>query len=244
MNLTGISASCNVNKYPEAPVVFIVDGDASVRDALDLLIRSAGWRTATAASAEEFMTRPRAMTPSCLVVELHLPGLTGLDLQTLVLDRVEMPIIFISGHADVPATVQAMKAGALEFLTKPIAGEVLLNTIGRAIERSRAALDRTARVQTLQERYESLTPRQREIFTLVVSGRLNKQIGDDLAISEITVKAHRGKVMRKMKARSLAELVNIAAALSRVQAMHDDIWIRHSMPSSNTSTGAASMRWY
>lgn len=244
MNLTGVSAGCNPTKYYETPVVFIVDGDASVREALDLLIRSAGWRTATAASAEEFMARPRAMSPSCLVVELHLPGLTGLDLQSLVLDRAEMPIIFTSGNTDVPATVQAMKAGAFEFLTKPIAADVLLNTIGCAIERSRAALDQTAWVRALQERYKSLTPRQQEILSLVVSGRLNKQIGDDLGISEITVKAHRAKVMRKMKARSLPELVVIAATLSRVLAMQDDMWIQHSILSSYTTTAALSVQSY
>lgn len=244
MNLTGVSAGCNPTRYYETPVVFIVDGDPSVREALDLLIRSAGWRTAMAASAEEFMARPRAMSPSCLVVELHLPGLTGLDLQSLVLDREEMPIIFTSSNADIPATVQAMKAGAFEFLTKPLAADVLLNTIGCAIERSRAALNHTAWVQAIQERYKSLTPRQREILSLVVSGRLNKQIGDDLAISEITVKAHRGNVMRKMKARSLPELVIIAAALSRALATQDDIWVQHSTLSSYITTAALSMQSY
>ena len=244
MNLTGVSIGCTPPKYQETPVVFIVNSDASTREALDLLIRSAEWRTTTAASLDEFVARPHAMTPSCLVVELHLPGLSGLDLESLVLDRAEMPIIFISGDADVPTAVQAMKAGAFEFLTKPVAGDILLSVIADAIEYSRAALNHATRVHTLQQRYESLTPRQREVLSLVVSGRLNKQIGGDLAISEITVKAHRGKMMRKMKARSLSELINIAATLSLAHAMHDDIRILDPNPSSNRPTAALPMQSY
>ena len=203
------------SKSLEAPIVFIVDGDASVREALDALVRSAGWQPRTACSAEEFLARPRAMTPSSLLVELNLPGLSGLELQKLVLDRLEMPIIFMSNRTDVQATVQAMKAGAFEFLTKPLAGDVMLYAIRQAIERSQAALRHLAQTRALAERYESLSRREREVMSLVVSGRLNKQVGGELGISEITVKAHRGKMMRKMQASSVAELVNMAASLRR-----------------------------
>ena len=196
------------------PIVFVVDDDCSVRKALELLIDSAGWRAMTFASAQEFLASPRVLAPSCLVLDVTLPDLNGLDLQTRVAsDRVDMPIIFITGYGDVPMTVRAMKAGALEFLTKPFDDDVLLHAIRHAIERSRAALSREAEIQRLRARYESLSRREREVMALVVSGLLNKQVACQLLISEITVKAHRGKVMRKMQAQSLAELVNIAGRL-------------------------------
>lgn len=195
-------------------IVFVVDDDISVREALELLIKFAGWQPETFSSAEEFLKRPRTLTPSCLVLDVSLPDLNGLELQKLVAgDRSDMPIIFITGHGDVPMTVQAMKAGAIEFLMKPFDDEVLLSAIRNAIKRSAAVLDDQAELQTLRDSYESLTPREQEIMRLVVAGMLNKQIGLKLGISEITVKAHRGKAMQKMKAGSLADLVRIAVRL-------------------------------
>src|ERR1700752_1185575 len=203
------------SQKPEAtPIVFVVDDDISVRESLELLIRFAGWQPETFASAKEFLTRPRSMTPSCLVLDVSLPDLNGLELQKLIAsDRVAMPIIFITGHGDVPMTVQAMKAGAVEFLTKPFDDEVLLNAIHQAIARSTATLDDQAQLDMLRECYTSLTPREQEVMRLVVSGMLNKQIGLKLGISEITVKAHRGKMMLKMKADSVADLVTVAMRL-------------------------------
>ena len=196
------------------PIVFVVDDDVSVRESLELLIRCEGWQPETFASAQEFLTHPRALVPSCLVLDVSLPGLNGLDLQKRVaVERTDMPIIFITGYGDVPMTVQAMKAGAVEFLTKPFSDEVLLSAIRQAIERSRVALGQEVEMRALRESYASLTRREREVMALVVSGLLNKQVGAELGISEITVKAHRGKVMRKMKADSVADLVKMAAKL-------------------------------
>jgi FixJ family two-component response regulator len=195
------------------PVVFVVDDDVSVRESLELLIRCSGWHPETFASAQEFLDRPRLTVPSCLVLDMSLPDLNGLDLQKRIVDRTDMPIIFITGHGDVPMTVRAMKAGAVEFLTKPFDDEVLLSAIRHAIERSESALGDEANLRVLRERYASLSPREREVMSLVVSGLLNKQVGRELGISEITVKAHRGRVMQKMKAASLADLVTMAARL-------------------------------
>ena len=194
-------------------IVFVVDDDVSVRESLELLLRTAGWRAETFASAQEFLCRPHPAVPCCLVLDVTLPGLSGLDLQKRLAERTDMPIIFITGHGDVPMTVQAMKAGAAEFLTKPFKDDVLLDAIRSAIERSRAALRLDSEMRALRNCYASLTPREREVMALVVSGLLNKQVGGELGISEITVKAHRGQVMRKMKADSLPGLVTMAARL-------------------------------
>ena len=199
---------------PIRPIVFVVDDDISVRESLELLIASAGWRPELFASAQEFLQSPRTGIPSCLVLDVSLPGLNGLELQKRVAnERTDMPIIFITGHGNVPMTVQAMKAGAVEFLTKPFNDEALLSAIRQALERSRTALGIEAEMQSLRHRYASLTDRERQVMALVVSGLLNKQVGGELGISEITVKAHRGKVMQKMKAASLPDLVRMAARL-------------------------------
>jgi FixJ family two-component response regulator len=201
------------------PTVFIVDDDVSVRESLELLVRCAGLRPETFASAQEFLTYSRAYGPSCLVLDIALPGISGLELQKrLAQDRIDMPIIFLTGLHNVPMTVQAMKAGAHDFLTKPFDDEVLLVAIGQAIERSRASLGREAEVRELRARHSSLTLRERQVLSLVVSGMLNKQVGGELGISEITVKAHRGKVMQKMKAGSLPDLVRMAARLRIIPA--------------------------
>ena len=202
-----------------APIVFVVDDDVSVRESLELLIRCAGWQPETFDSAQDFLARPRAVAaPSCLILDVHLPDLNGLDLQKRVVDRIDMPIIFITGYGDIPMTVQAMKAGAVEFLTKPFSDDALLNAIEHAIERSEAALGHEAEMRAIREDYAALSRREREVMALVASGLINKQVGGELGISEITVKAHRGRVMRKMKADSLAELVGMAARLGLAPA--------------------------
>ena len=195
------------------PIVFVVDDDVSVRESLELLLRNEGWQAETFQSAQEFLAHPRVVAPSCLVLDVTLPDLSGLDVQKRVIDRTDMPIIFITGYGDVPMTVQAMKAGAVEFLTKPFSADVLLSAIRNAIERSRTTLGHEAEMRALRQRYASLTPREQQVMALVVAGLLNKQVGSDLGISEITVKAHRGSVMRKMEADSLANLVTMAARL-------------------------------
>ena len=196
------------------PIVFIVDDDVSVRESLELLVRNENWKPETFASAQEFLDHPRTLVPSCLVLDLSLPDLNGLELQKqLALEHIDMPIIFITGYGDVPKSVQAMKAGALEFLTKPLDNDALVSAIRNALQRSRLAIAQDAEMHELRDRYASLTPREQEVMALVVSGLLNKQVGGELGISEITVKAHRRQVMHKMKANSLAELVKVAAKL-------------------------------
>jgi FixJ family two-component response regulator len=210
-----MTSSANRTPGPNLePTVFVVDDDISVRESLELLIRHAGWRPQVFSSAQAFLAYPRLGAPRCLVLDITLPDLNGLDLQKrIALDQPYMPIIFITGYGDVPKSVQAMKAGAFEFLTKPFVDDVLLNAIQSAIDRSRAALREETALQWLRECYVSLTPREREVMELVASGLLNKQIGDELGISVITVKAHRGNLMRKMTADSLADLVKMNGKL-------------------------------
>jgi FixJ family two-component response regulator len=206
-------------KSQQQAIVFVVDDDISVRESLESLITFAGWQPETFASAADFLARPRTTTPSCLVLDVSLPDLNGLELQKLIAsDRADMPIIFITGHGDVPMTVQAMKGGAVEFLTKPFDDEVLLSAIRHAIERSATVLDDQSELSELRNDYESLTPRERDVMKLVVAGMLNKQIGLKLDISEITVKAHRGKMMQKMQADSVADLVKTAMRLGLTPA--------------------------
>ncbi len=196
------------------PTVFVVDDDISVRESLELMIRCAGWEPEIFASAQDFLDHPRGASPSCLVLDVGLPDLNGFEVQQrMSAERQAMPVIFITGQGDVPMTVRAMKAGAVEFLTKPFNDEVLLKAIGEAVESSRAALGDEAESRSLRDDYASLSPREREVMALIVSGLMNKQVGAEMGISEITVKAHRGQVMRKMKAASFADLVNMAAKL-------------------------------
>jgi FixJ family two-component response regulator len=199
---------------PATPIVFVVDDDISVRESLEALIRFAGWQPETFASAQEFLSHPPVPVPNCLVLDVSLPGLNGLDLQKRIAsDRTDMPIIFITGYGDIPTTVRAMKAGAVEFLTKPFSDDALLDAIRNAIEKSGNALGRAAEIEVLVDRYEMLSRREREVMALVTTGLLNKQVAFDLGISEITVKAHRGRVMRKMQAGSLVDLAAMAAKL-------------------------------
>jgi len=195
-------------------IVFVVDDDISIRESLELLIQNEGLSVETFTSAQEFLDRPGESVPSCLVLDLSLPRLNGLELQNRVaVERPDMPIIFITGFGDVPSTVRAMKAGAVEFLTKPISNEALLRAIRSSLERSKALLGRGEELRMLRTRYDRLTSREREVMAFVVAGLPNKQVAGELDISEVTVKAHRGSMMRKMEADSLAELVNFATRL-------------------------------
>ena len=221
MNVSSASRAIDVTIPNGMSLVFVVDDEVSVRESLELLMGTEGWRVETFASASDFMSRPRATVPSCLVLDVRLPGLSGLDLQRQLAGRTDISIIFITGYGDVPTSVQAMKAGAFDFLMKPIKNDLLLAAIRQALERSRAALLQEAEMQMLRTHYASLTPRERDVMALVVSGLLNKQVGGELGISEITVKAHRGQVMRKMTADSLPALVTMAARLGvRAAATH------------------------
>ncbi len=214
---------------PTSPVIFVVDDDISVRESLELLLRQEGLAVETFTSAQEFLARPRVSAPSCLILDVSLPGLNGLELQKrIALDRHDMPIIFITGHGDIPMTVQAMKAGAVEFLTKPFGDDALLKAIRNAIERSKILLDRDTEIRELKARYVHLTSREREVMSLVVAGLPNKQVGGELGISEITVKAHRGSVMQKMKADSLADLVKMDASLGAPMRRDSDPHPLHS----------------
>jgi FixJ family two-component response regulator len=215
MNMRYTHPARHASPPAEPTTVFIVDGDAGSRATLEALVAAAGWQARLVSSAREFLALPPASGAHCLLVDLHLPDLSGLELQRLVLDRTAMPVVFMSARTDVRATVQAMKAGAVEFLTKPVEADLLVHALRQAIERSGAALRHFAQTLALHQRYESLSRREREVMSLVVSGRLNKQVGGELGISEITVKAHRGKMMRKMQAGSLPELVTMAASLDR-----------------------------
>lgn len=207
---------------PPRPIVFVVDDDVSVRESLELLVRCEDWQPEIFSTAQDFLARSRPAVPHCLVLDISLPDINGLDLQKSIGERLEMPIIFITGHGDVPMSVQAMKAGAVEFLLKPFRDDLMLNAIRHALERSRTALGHETEMQVLRDCHALLTPREREVMALVVAGLLNKQVGWELGISEITVKAHRGSMMQKMKAESLADLVRMAAKLRIVPGKQCD----------------------
>ena len=215
----------------DKPIVFVVDDDESVRESLRLLIDAAGWQPEIFGSGKDFLSRPQVFVPCCLILDFHLPDLSGLDLQALIADRVAMPIIFISGYGDVPTTVRAMKAGAVEFLTKPLVDEVLIAAIRSAIDRSRLELRRAAQLRALRDDYASLSCREQEVMALVTAGSLNKQVGGQLGISEITVKAHRGRLMRKMHAGSLPDLVKMSVMLCLTS-----LWMSDAMHRSQGNT--------
>lgn len=233
MNFTRTCPQLATDSLAETPLVFIVDGDAATRERLESLVRSAGWQASSTGSAQEFLARQRTVGLCCLLVEQHLPGSSGFYLQEVVSHRTEMPVLFMSCQADAASIVRAMKAGAVDFLTKPIKDEVLLCAVDLAIARSRASLSAQAERDELKERYDSLSRREREVMDGVVSGRLNKQVGGDLGISEITVKAHRGSAMRKMRARSFAELVEMALSLHRSMP---DRWTDRPFPTHASGT--------
>jgi len=202
-------------RKPEAVLIAIVDDDPSVQRGLQRLIRSAGWKAETFASAQEFLARSQAESPNCVLLDLQLPGLSGLDLQKRMAEvGLEIPIVFLTGHGDIPASVQAMKAGAVQFLTKPVDEQALLRAIEEAVERDRWTRQQQVEMSELRDRYESLTAREQEVMQQVISGMLNKQIAAELNITEDTVKFHRGHIMRKMRADSLADLVRMAKNLA------------------------------
>ena len=248
MNLANaLDRGSRSSAMPHAPpIVYVVDDDISVRESLEPLIRSAGWHPRAFASARDFLDHTRRQAPSCLILDVSLPDLNGLELQKrIAVERLDMPIIFITGSSDVPKSVQAMKAGAVEFLTKPFNDEVLLTAIRQALDQSRLALAHEGEMRDLLCRYASLTPREREVMALVVSGRLNKQVGAELGISEITVKAHRGQVMQKMRANSIADLVKMAERVNSNDAMkHAMILANHQPRATARKPGAHHDRWH
>jgi FixJ family two-component response regulator len=226
----------------DLPIVFVVDHDVCIRESLEFLIRRKGWQPETFAFAREFLDRPRPLVPNCLVLDVSLQDLNGLDLQKrIAVERAETPIIFITAHGDVPTSVQAMKAGAVEFLMKPLSNEALLNAIREGLKRSSLSLGREAEMRSLRGRFASLSRRERQVMVLVVSGLLNKQAGAELGISEITVKAHRGQVMQKMGAESFADLVRMATRLRSGRAFLESGQFRPLSPSSITAESACTM---